>query len=130
MKLKTKGTKAERELVHLFWANGWAPVRSAGSGSVPIPNPDIIAGNGIRKVAIEAKSSKGSYIYIPKKEVKELERFALLFGAEPWIGARFNNQKWVFIKTHELKQSEKNCVISLKSIKDTGISFEKLISNQ
>jgi len=129
MKGKTKGSNAERELIHLFWSNGWAPIRVAGSGSAPIPNPDVIAGNGLRRVAVEAKSSGKSAIYIEKNGIKELERFCLLFGAEPWVGVRFNKEKWYFLKTNELNESDKNFVISLNFAKEKGVLFETLISN-
>jgi Holliday junction resolvase len=130
MKGKAKGSKSERELVHMFWSNGWAPIRVAGSGSAPIPNPDVIAGNGLRRVAVEAKSSAKNAIYIEKENIKQIERFSLLFGAEPWIGVRFNNEKWYFLKTKGLKDSGKNFVITLDFAKEKGVLFETLISNQ
>jgi len=62
MSQKSKGMNAERELIHLFWKSGWAPLRVAGSGVARTPCPDVIAGNGIRRLAIEAKSSKKNAI--------------------------------------------------------------------
>ena len=43
MSTKSKGTNAERELIHAFWGKGYAAIRSAGSGSMKYPSPDIIA---------------------------------------------------------------------------------------
>ena len=54
--LKAKGINAERELVHLFHKFGWSAVRIAGSGSSKYPCPDVLAGNGFRRIAIEAKA--------------------------------------------------------------------------
>ena len=54
---KKKGTRAERELIHMFFkSEPWASVRVAGSGSMPFPCPDLVAGNGKRVLAIECKS--------------------------------------------------------------------------
>ena len=43
---KSKGSKAERDLIHMFWAKGFGAMRAAGSGSTQHPSPDVIAGNG------------------------------------------------------------------------------------
>jgi len=128
MSRKAKGMNAERELIHLFWKSGWAPLRVAGSGAARTPCPDIIAGNGIRRVAVEAKSSKKKSVYIPIEEIRQLERFALLFGSEAWIGVRFNNEQWFFLKPVEIKVTEKNYSISLGLAKTNGRTFEQLIN--
>ena len=73
MSTKGKGTRAERELFHMFWETGsFIGVRSAGSGSTPIPNPDLIVGNGEKTFAIECKALKSGSKYFPKKEIDEL----------------------------------------------------------
>ena len=56
---KKKGINAERELIHMFWAEKWAAIRVAGSGSSKYPSPDILAGNNLRKLAIECKAISG-----------------------------------------------------------------------
>ena len=38
-----KGASFERELVHRFRNSGWAAVRAAGSGTIAVLVPDIIA---------------------------------------------------------------------------------------
>ena len=55
MDKKAKGTRGERELVKAFNENGWVCIRVAGSGSSRYPSPDILAGNAMRRVAIECK---------------------------------------------------------------------------
>ena len=50
---KSKGSKAERELISMFWKKGFAAMRAAGSGSTHHPSPDIVAGNGKYFFAIE-----------------------------------------------------------------------------
>jgi Holliday junction resolvase len=130
MSRKSKGMNAEREIVHLFRQAGWAPLRVAGSGSARMPCPDVIAGNGIRRVAIEAKSSKKDSIYIPIDEIRELERFALLFGSEAWIGVRFNNQPWFFLRPIDTKITEKSYAITLNLAKEKGGTFDDLIKTK
>jgi len=70
---KAKGTNAERDLIHLFWKNGWAAMRTAGSGSMKYPLPDVLAGNSVRKIAVECKVTSGSRQYLTKKEISELK---------------------------------------------------------
>ncbi|MEA3431020.1 MAG: Holliday junction resolvase Hjc [Nanoarchaeota archaeon] len=129
MSRKSKGINAERELIHLFWeTKKWGAIRVAGSGSSRYPSPDIVAGNQIRKLAIECKAVKGNSKYIPKIDVEQLKKYSEIFGAEPWIGIRFNNEKWFFLSIEDLLISEKHYVINRDLIKIKGLIFEELIN--
>ncbi|MBS1267089.1 MAG: Holliday junction resolvase Hjc [Candidatus Woesearchaeota archaeon] len=127
MGIKAKGTNAERELIHMFWNNNWAAIRVAGSGSSRYPCPDVLAGDGIRTLAIECKSIKGSRKYIPLDEINNLMEFAKKFGAEPWIGVRFDNVDWFFLSKEDMIKTEKSLKFSLKNAKRLGLLFEELI---
>ncbi|RMF06523.1 Holliday junction resolvase [Candidatus Woesearchaeota archaeon] len=127
MSHKSKGTNAERELIHLFWAAGWASIRVAGSGSTKYPAPDVLAGNNIRRLAIECKSSKKEYVYLYKEEVGQLEEFCNVFGAEPWIGVRFDKQQWYFIPAQDLRDTGKRLRADLELVKEKGVIFDELI---
>ena len=129
MNAKAKGTNAERELIHMFWANKWAALRVAGSGSMTYPCPDIIASNATRTLAIECKSSGDLTRHLPKAQVEDLVTFAKMFGAEPWIGARFNDMKWAFFSIEDLNKSEKGYSVSVRMIKEKGLSFEQLLGS-
>ena len=107
MSRKSKGINAERELVHLFWKNGWGSCRIAGSGSMRYPSADILATNKLRKLAIECKSSKDITKYLTKDEVNQLKEFSKIFNAEPWIGIRFNNEQWYFLSISDIKKTKK-----------------------
>jgi holliday junction resolvase Hjr len=124
---KSKGTRAERELFHKFWNSNWACLRTAGSGSTTLPAPDLLVSNSKRVLAIECKSGKTRHKYLQNLEIEELKKFSSLFGAEPWIGARFDAKGWFFIKVSELKRSGKHYVVSLKDAIERGKSFEELI---
>lgn len=125
---KIKGSNAERELIHLFWANtGWASVRVAGSGSSSFPSPDIVAGNKKRLLAIECKAIKEGKRYIPFENITQLLEFSNMIGAEPWIAARYNNEEWYFLTIDKLEKTDTNYIISLENIKINGITFYELI---
>ncbi|MBI5881069.1 Holliday junction resolvase [archaeon] len=130
MSRKSKGINAERELIHLFWGNGWSACRVAGSGSIKYPCPDVIAGNNIRKLAIECKATRDRKQYLTKKEVDELREFGRIFGAEPWIGVRFNNMEWYFLTLDDLADTEENHVVTIENAKTKGFLFEEMIKKQ
>lgn len=126
MNRKAKGTGAERELIHLFWANSWAAVRIAGSGSMKYPSPDVLASNRRRKLAVECKASKAKYQYLTKEEIFELQKFCSIFGAEPWVGIKFS-QDWFFISLDDMKETGKNFVVSRELARQKGLTFNEFI---
>ena len=127
MSHKSKGSNAERDLIHKFNAQGWVAIRSAGSGSQQFPAPDILAGNNLRRLAIECKATKDTKKYLTKKEVDELIYFANTFGAEAWIGVKFDHMSWFFIAIHDLDITNKSYAIDIPTAKTKGLSFEELI---
>lgn len=128
MSRKSKGINAERNLIHKFWAtNRWSALRVAGSGSSHYPSPDILAGNNLRKLAIECKTSKEKVRYLTKEEINELKEFSRLFGAEPWIAIKFDKIEWYFLTVEDIKATENNYVITVEIAKNKGLIFEELI---
>ena len=126
---KNKGTRAERELFHMLWKNGWATMRSAGSGSTPLPSPDLISSNNDRVIAIECKSIKGTKKYFDRFEISELIKFSNMFGAEPWLGVRFDKFGWFFVTPEDLEKSSGGTPsLSLKGAMKKGLKFEEIIS--
>jgi Holliday junction resolvase len=124
---KAKGTGAERHLIHQCWEHGWAAVRVAGSGATKYPAPDIIAGNGIRRIAIEVKATAGTSQYITKEQVAQLNAFCRQFGAEAWIGVRFDNKGWYFVSTEELRETSAAFVLDYEKASAIGMSFEEML---
>ncbi len=124
---KAKGLNAERSIVRNFWEAGWAAVRVAGSGATKFPNPDVIAAKQGRKLAIECKTTKDTKKYLSKQDVVQLKTFASKFGAEPWIGIKFNTLDWYFISLDDLERTKSGFVVSIKLAKDKGLLFEELI---
>ncbi len=125
---KAKGSRTERELMHLFYASGkFMPCRIAGSGSTTLPAPDLIVGGMKRVLAIECKAGKGRRD-IKKEQIEELKLFSKLFGAEPWIGVRFDKMPWHFLELRQLGISKgKNYFVTPELVRKIGISFDELV---
>ena len=102
-----KGDRRERELVNRLDEVGFAVMRAPASGSSTERElPDVLAGDGERFYAIEAKSSAGDPIYLDGAEVEALEFFAEKFGAAPRIGVRFDQEAWTFFDPADLYRTD------------------------
>ncbi len=125
---KSKGTNAERALVHKFWSTGeWVCHRIAGSGSSKYPSPDLIASNKIRRLSIECKTTRTGYVYIPKEEIFALREFSQMFGAEPWVALKFLSEEWLFLNIDDLNETGKSFKADKKLAKSKGLLFEELV---
>ncbi|MFC7234955.1 Holliday junction resolvase Hjc [Halosegnis marinus] len=99
----SKGDRRERELVNLLDERGFAVMRAPASGAATDRElPDVLAGDGDRFYAIEAKSSAGDPIYLTGEEVEALVYFARNFGAKPRIAVRFDREDWYFFHPGDL----------------------------
>lgn len=125
---KRKGTKAERELFHMFWESGWGCARVAGSGSTQRPSTDLVASDGNKVLALECKAIRNDRKYFSEKDLEQLLCFASSFGAEPWVAVRFDNIGWFFVHMEELAESKgKSFFVSLEFAQKNGKSFDELI---
>lgn len=124
---KTKGSEAERELLHMFWQKGFAAIRSAGSGSMKYPGPDLIVGNKIRRLAIECKSTKKEKKYLSSYDIGQLTEFCSVFGAEPWFAVRFARKDWLFLSPEDIEKTKKGFVIDNKVAERRGLLLDELI---
>ena len=127
MSRKSKGTNAERDLTHKFWEHNWAAVRVAGSGSNKYPSPDILVGKGDRRFVIECKTSKEKFKYLTKNEVRELQLFAHIFGAEPRVAIKFNNVPWYFLNIEQCIEKDASYFVDYELLTAQGLSFDRLI---
>jgi holliday junction resolvase Hjr len=124
---KQKGSRGERDLIHLFWGTGWAAMRAAGSGSSQFPSPDLIVGRSGRRLVIEVKVTSSQRKYFSSKEITQLHYFAKTFGAEPWLAIKFPKTPWWFISPEDLSPSGSSFVVSLKDSSHKSLLFEELI---
>lgn len=127
MSQKSKGSNAERELVHLFWGSGWAAMRAAGSGSTQFPSPDILVGKNGRRLAIECKATIDTKKYFPEEEIRHLSYFADMFGAEVWLAIKFPRSPWYFFSPENLRLTGKSLVADLSEAELKGVLFDELI---
>ncbi|MFC6615484.1 Holliday junction resolvase Hjc [Halopenitus salinus] len=103
MSANRKGDRRERELVNALDEAGFAVMRAPASGSATERElPDVLAGNGDRFYAIEAKSSAGDPIYLTGEEVEALLFFSQNFGAKARIAVRFDREDWYFFHPGDL----------------------------
>ena len=94
-----KGSAEERDLVHKLWERNFAAMRApASGGATKRPLPDVLAGNGKSYLAIEVKTTTRDKVYIDSTQIDELCEFSNIFGATPYIGARFKYTKWLFLE--------------------------------
>jgi len=97
MPTNRKGDRRERELVNELDERGWAVMRAPSSGSATQRElPDVLAGNGERTYAFEAKASSEKPIYLDEREVENLRHFASKFGAQPRLAIRYDYRDWAF----------------------------------
>ena len=112
----------------MFWNNGYAAMRAAGSGISRLPSVDVIASNGEKIFAISCKATKKTNVYLDAEEVEKLKTFSEKFGATPYIGVRFNGKNWYFLEMEKVRKTEgKKFTVSRKNSEKSGKSFEKLI---
>lgn len=126
MGTKTRGINAERQLIHLFWANGFAASRIAGSGSSHYPSADIIVGNKDKKFVIECKITTKDKKYFSKDEIDQFKEFSDRFGADPYIAIRFFRTDWIFVELNYLKETGKFMVLSKEIAMRYGINIKEL----
>lgn len=126
-----KGSRTERELVQLLDEAGFAVMRAPASGSATDRNlPDVLAGNGQRFYAIEAKSSGGEAIYLDGEEVEALIYFARNFGANARVGVRFDNMDWFFFHPGDLHRTDGgNYRVTREAALAKGVGFEKFVED-
>jgi len=126
--MKAKGSNAERQLVAMFWEKGYAAIRVAGSGSSRFPCPDVLASNGQKTFAVEAKATKTNYQYFRKDQIEQLINFSQTFNAEPILAVKFSTKWYFFYLTNLSITKNGEYAIKKKDSEEISISFEELIS--
>lgn len=120
---KKKGIAAERELLHMLWDNGFACCRVAGSGSIPEPSCDLLAGNQKKGYAIEVKTSRKMKKYLDKEQVRSFLEFSDKFGLTPLFAIKFMRRGWFFVSPEHLEETAKAFAISLEEAKLKNIKL-------
>ena len=131
MSANRKGDRRERELVNRLDDSGFAVMRAPASGSATDRElPDVLAGDGERFYAIEAKSSSGDPIYLSGEEVEALIYFAQNFGAKARIGVRFDREDWYFFHPGDLYTTDGgNYRVKKETALADGVDFEEFVGH-
>jgi len=127
MSNKSRGINKERDVVNFAEEQGYNALRVAGSGSAPIPLPDIVIGKQETMPSLEHKYGE-SPLYIGKDEVRQLIQFTQLWcGAEPWLCARFKGDTTHYVARPEwLPTTEKSYVFNQKHIEQDKTRYNTL----
>ncbi len=120
---KEKGANAERELLKKFVEEGWMAIRVAGSGILPDPSCDLIAGRKSKKYCIEVKSIKTNRKYLDKRQMEQFMIFSQIFGLKPILALRFNREGWFFLHPKNLKKTKGSFSIDLDTARKKGKRF-------
>ena len=129
--MSKKGSTEERDLVNRLWEAGFAAMRApASGGATKRPLPDVLAGNGKLYLAIEVKSTRQDHIYIDNEKISNLKEFCRIFGATPYIGAKFIREKWRFVKLEDLHVTRSNNYRVNKELAfSKGLDFDEVIGH-
>ena len=126
-----KGANAERELMKVLFADGFAVVRAGGSGVNVLPSPDLLALKQSNIFIFECKAWKGGYLYLEEYKIQQLEEFAKRSGGKIIIAWKVPHHGWLFIGHEKLKKTKKNFfTISLKEAEKNCITLEVLAGIQ
>jgi Holliday junction resolvase len=120
-----KGARFERDIVNEFWRHGWTAVRSAGSGTIGFPVPDVLGVGGGKIIAIECKATREDRINL-KKAVLSLRKFAEISKARAYIAVKFYKKKPRFYEINSLI-SKGNYTVSLN---DNHLSLDSILGEQ
>ncbi|MEM2021431.1 MAG: Holliday junction resolvase Hjc [Zestosphaera sp.] len=98
---RSRGYRAERELVYMLWRLGFAVMRAPASGARirKAEYPDVVAIMNGKVAVFEVKSrAKPTGIYIEGEQMKKLVDFAARAGGIPYIAVRIPHKEWKFVK--------------------------------
>jgi Holliday junction resolvase len=122
-----KGANAERELIKLFSSFDFAVLRVAGSGTNPLPCPDVVVLKDGLIIAVECKAKKGKYLPISCLQIEEELSWSKMAGAKFVVAWKVPRKGWVFLDIASFRQKDKNFMITLEEAFEKQIPFEKLI---
>lgn len=125
---RSRGFRAERDLVTKLWARGFAVMRAPASGSKVkrAAYPDVVAIRKGHVAVFEVKSrSKEENIYIEKEQVDKLVEFATRAGGKAYIAVKVAGSDWVFIPVELLEPTASGYKVS-REILARGLNIEQL----
>ena len=126
--MSKKGTNYEYQVMNIFENNGYAALRSLGSGGgTKKGRPDVLVGNCRNIFGFEIKQRGGDVCYINKSQVDKLNDFCYRFGASPYIIVKFGRMPFYVFDENSMIPCEKSYKISVEDI-GRGIELNDFIS--
>ena len=126
-----KGANAERELMHYLYEKGFSVIRSAGSGKMRLPTPDIVALRGKRKLAIEVKNWNKKYLSISAEQMAELIDFSEKGKTELFVAWKVPKKGFYIFHAQDMRETDKNnYAITLKEAKHCAIPLDVIAGEQ
>ncbi|MCX8184344.1 MAG: Holliday junction resolvase Hjc [Sulfolobales archaeon] len=125
---RSRGYRAERELVTQLWKKGFAVVRAPASGSKikRAAYPDVVAIKKGRVAVFEVKSrSKEESIYIDREQIVKLVEFAERAGGRAYVAVKLPRQKWVFVPVEKLESTSSGYRVGRETLTES-LNFDQL----
>lgn len=126
MKTYAKGSRAERELIDFFSANGFSVIRAAGSG-VSSLCPDLLAFRRGIHYAFESKAIEKEHLVIDKEQFLSHKRWEENTGITTYVAWRRNREDWLFLPLCVFEENPKSFSISWEKAKLIGKKKEELV---
>jgi Holliday junction resolvase len=125
----TKGARGERELLEIFYEEGFVGLRAPSSGSTTERElPDLIVGCNGQAICLEVKRCSGDYFYIDSEEIEDLYTFSDAFGTDAYIAIRFDYQReWRFFKEDMMHKTDGDRYRVKKENIDKGLKLSEII---
>jgi len=121
-----KGSRAERELINHFSANGFSVIRAAGSG-VNSLCPDILVFKHGVQYAIESKAWEKEHLNLDKAQFLNLRKWEENTGITCLIAWRRNRIGWRFIPISIFQETPKSFSLNWKTAESMGKQLNEII---
>ncbi|MBS3061241.1 MAG: Holliday junction resolvase [Candidatus Diapherotrites archaeon] len=125
-----KGSAAERELIGLFYDQGFAVVRAAGSGTNALTSPDLVVLRNGKAFAVEAKAWAKNNLSIDRIQFDDLLLWAKKAGCTALFAWKYPRQGWFFLLPEAFHETGRGFAISYKDAIAKKIDFNVLIGAQ
>jgi len=125
---RSRGYRAERDLVVTLWRRGFAVMRAPASGAKVkrARYPDVVAIKKGRTAVFEVKSrSREGTVYVDKEQVEKLLSFAERAGGKAYIAIKIAGREWLFVPVNRLEDSGRSYRVSREAI-NGGMTIEQL----
>ena len=119
-----RGSRVERELLHLLEEKGYFVVRSAGSGHLGAP--DILAFKLGSYLGFEVKSSKLEELRFSREQLERMEEWERGTGIAMYIAWKIPRKGFKFLPLSYLKKASKTVSIKREDAERLAYGFEEL----